>query len=94
MSKTVRADEAVHLASHPDVVREIDARLDREADSRDERALFARLEVVDVRTGAVQVARIDRVPGAVDEVLAESALRDHRSRGIVHLAAAQRPCAR
>src|SRR5690348_17880606 len=60
-------DVRVHLAAHPDVAGDVDPRLDREADVRDEPPLLARLEVVDVGTGAVQLARVDRVTGAVRE---------------------------
>src|SRR2546423_6863642 len=63
----------VHLAAHADVAGDVDAGLDREGDTGDEAALLARLEVVDVRARAVQVARVDRVAGAMGEVLAEPA---------------------
>src|SRR5690242_21452833 len=65
---TVR-DVRVHLAAHPDVARDVDAGLDREADLRHETPLLARLEVVDVRSGAVQIAHVDRMPGTMREIL-------------------------
>src|SRR6185295_7114956 len=83
-------NESVDLASHADVVRQIDARLDREPDSGNQLALLARLQVVDVGPRSVQIARIDRVAGAMKEVVAVASLFDHLSGCVVDLAAAHR----
>src|SRR4029079_702828 len=83
-------DVRVHLGTHPDLPRYVDARLDREGDAGNERPLLPRLEVVEMRAGAVQRARIDRVAGAVREVLAEAARFDHGARRVVDVTAAER----
>src|SRR6476469_972534 len=87
----LRAEEGVHLGPHPELARQVDARLDREADAGHEAALLARLEVVEVRTGAVERTRIDRMAGAVEEAVAESARLDHVARRVVHVGAADGP---
>src|SRR5712691_3979784 len=86
----VCSDEAVDLAAHSDVSGEIDARLDREAYPRNERTLLPGLEVVDMRTGAVQVTRVDGVTGAVNEEISVSTLGDYGAGGIINLAATHR----
>src|SRR6266581_857833 len=73
---SVRADETVDLTPDSHVTGEIDAGLDRKTHAGNERALLARLEVVDVWSGAV------------DEELAISALGDYFASGIVDLATA------
>src|SRR5438552_16418339 len=85
---SVCRDETVDLAPDSHLAGEIDARFDRKAHAGNERALLARLEVVDVWSGAVQIPRIDRVAGAVDEELAIAALGDYFASGIVDLATA------
>src|SRR5579863_5030788 len=62
-------DQPVHLAPHTEGVRDVHAGLDRKADAGDERALFTCLEVVDVGSRSVYLVRIDRVAGAMREVL-------------------------
>ena len=57
--------------SRPDHARLI------EKPTRHECSFFARLEVVDVRSGPVKVSRIDRMSGAMDKVFTESTLCDH-----------------
>ncbi len=86
----VCSDEAVGLAAHSDVSGEIDARLNREAYPRNERTLLSGLEVVDMRAGAVQVARIDGVTGAMNEEISVSALGNYGTGGIVNLAPTHR----
>src|SRR5690606_6653011 len=81
-ARTVRRYVDVHLAAKPDLPGAIDARLDGEAHSYDEPARIARLQIVDVRTRAVEL-RIDGVAGSVDELLSESAGGDHFPRRIV-----------
>src|SRR6185503_8493410 len=63
-------DVHVDLAAHAEL-RQVHAGLDREADPRDDPALVARLQVVDVHAVAVDLVA-DRVAGAVQEVLAEA----------------------
>src|SRR5688572_959177 len=78
----------VDLGTHADLAGNVDAGLDRERDARNEQPLLARLEVVNVRTGAVEVARVNGVSGAVREPIPESCRGDDVARGIVCLAAA------
>src|SRR5437764_12349887 len=52
--RLVLREERIDLAPHPELVRQVDARLDREADTGKETALLTRLQVVEVRAGAVQ----------------------------------------
>src|ERR1039457_294592 len=59
------SDVGIHFRSHPQFSREIDPRLDRKSDPGNQGALVARLEVVEIRAGAVKRAEIDRVAGAV-----------------------------
>src|SRR3989441_1192765 len=80
----LRVDVHVDLAAHAEALREIDPRLDREAHARHEGARVLGLEVVDVRSGAVQVA-IDRMARAMHEVVGEPGVADHGARGVVHL---------
>ena len=82
----VCADKAVDLAAHSDISGEIDARLDREADARNESTLLPGFEVVDVRPGAVQVTRVDRVTSAVNEEFAVAAPGDYLASGVINLA--------
>src|SRR5262245_12629274 len=65
--------ERIHLAAHAESAGEIDAGLDREADTGNEATLLARLEVVEMRARAVKLVRVDRVTGAVNELLAVAA---------------------
>src|SRR5438270_12656792 len=81
----VRADKAVHLAAHSNFVGEIDAWLDRETDSQDQLAVFARLEIVDVRPRSVQFARIDRMSRAMNEVFTVPPSPDDFTGGVVNL---------
>src|SRR5881409_4174228 len=69
----LRVDVDVDLAAHAEAVRQIDPRLDRETHARYERARVFRLEVVDVRPGAMQVA-IHRMARAVHELVEVSGL--------------------
>src|SRR5690349_18356629 len=67
--RAVFLEERVHLAPHAEPARQIDSRLDRETNPRDQAAFLACLEVIEMRTGAVKIVRVDRVAGAMDEVL-------------------------
>src|SRR5438876_5338170 len=73
----------VDLAPHAEL-GQVDARLDREADSGDDRPLVAGLEVVDVHPVAVDLVA-DGVAGPVEEVRAVAALVDVAARDVVHL---------
>src|SRR5439155_22354656 len=64
-------------------------RLDRKASSRQHQAVFARFEVVHVRTVAVDLLP-DAMPRAVNELLAVARLFDHRSRRLIDLPAGER----
>src|SRR3989442_6133738 len=83
-------EKDVDLGAHSEASGQVDARFDRKADAGRERARVRRLEVVDVRTGAVQLA-VDRVAGAMHEVLAQPRRADHRARRVVHLRSGQAP---
>ena len=72
-----RAPVHVDLAPHPELARQVDARLHRETDAGHQPAVVVGLVVVEVRAGAVQVA-VDRVAGPVHEPVAEA--RPPRSR--------------
>src|SRR6266513_1316842 len=81
----------VHIDFTPDSepTREVDTRFDREAHTGNQRPLVRRLEVVDVGTRAMQIA-VDRMPGAMHEVLAEPGSANDRARGIVDRGARHR----
>src|SRR5882672_10688579 len=79
----------VDLAAHPESRGEVNPRLDREADARQQLAVVRGLKVVEVGPGAVQVP-VDRVTGAVHEKLAISGLRYYAARRIVELGARHR----
>src|SRR5204863_453483 len=76
----------VDLAANAEPPREVDARLDRESHAGDQRPLVRRLEVVEVRTRAVQIA-IDRVAGAMDEKVAVTGGANHATRGVIEVGA-------
>src|SRR5512141_1899497 len=87
------ADHTVHLAAHSDILSEIDSRLDRESNAGNQQPFLTSLEIVDVRTGAVKVARIDRMTGPMNELIAIPARLDHVARCVVNLTTAHRlPC--
>src|SRR5207247_9208574 len=67
-------EKHVDLAPHAEAPRQVDARLHGEPDPRDERPGVGRLEVVEMRTRAVQIA-VDRVAGAVHEELDRKSTR-------------------
>jgi len=71
---------------------EVNPGLDREAGAGDDQALVSRFEVVDV--GAVPVdGRADRMPGAVQEVLAVACTLHDLAARVVHLVPMDRlPC--
>src|ERR1019366_6475271 len=56
-----RTDVRVDLRAHPEFAREVDAGLDGESGALNEDALFAGLQVVEIRSRSVQVAGIDRM---------------------------------
>src|SRR2546422_10979821 len=82
--------EHVDLAAHTEPAREADPGLDREPHARHERALARGLEVVDVRARAVEVA-IDRVAGAVHEVLGVTGGADHGPSRVIDLRTGEDP---
>src|SRR6267378_4321299 len=86
----IRADEPIHFASHSDIPGEIDSRLDGKSDAGNQLSFLPRLEIVDVRSGSMEVARIDRVAGPVDEVLTVSTFRNHVPGGVVHFSTSNR----
>jgi hypothetical protein len=69
---------------------QVDARLDGEADTRDDRPLIPGLQVVDVHAVAVDLIP-DGVAGAVQEVRPVAALFDVASRDVVDVGSANRP---
>src|SRR6266568_212197 len=79
----------VDLAANTKPVRQVDTRLHGETDAGNQRALVRGLEVVDMRSRAVQIA-IDRMPRAMHEVLAQSGRADHGARGVVDCRAGHR----
>src|SRR5439155_23911149 len=79
-------EEHVDLGPHPEPVREVDPRLDGESDARHEPPIIAGLEIVEVRTRPVQVA-VDRVAGAMHEVVRVSGFPNDRASRIVQVGA-------
>src|ERR1035437_1630625 len=63
-----RTDIGIHFRPNAELAREVDAGLDGETGAGNERALFAGLQVVEIRARTVQVAGIDRMAGAVREL--------------------------
>jgi hypothetical protein len=84
-----RREIHVDLAAHADLARDVDAGLDRERYAGHEQPFLSRLEIVEMWPRTVQIARVDRVPGTVREILAVAALLDHRARRIVHVGPAE-----
>src|SRR5205807_3076257 len=78
----------VHLAPHSEFGK-VDSRLHRETRSGNDPAIVARLEVVHVGAVAVDVFA-DRVPGAVNEIVAVAVTGDDGARGVVHLVTVER----
>src|SRR5439155_8559965 len=66
-----RVDVHIDLAANSEAPGQVDARLDREADTGDEGARVLGLEVVDVRPRAVEIA-VDRMAGPMHEVLGQA----------------------
>src|SRR5207247_1986276 len=60
----------VDLAAYAESAGQVHAGLHREPDTGNQRSLVRRLEIVDMRSRAMQLT-IDRVPRAMHEVLAE-----------------------
>ena len=85
-----RREIHVDLGPHPDLARHVDPGLDGERDARNEQPLLARFQIVEMRSGAVQVARVDRVTGAMREILTVPALFDYGACRIIDLRAANR----
>src|SRR4029453_1480794 len=79
-----RTPEHVHLAPNPDLARQGDPGFDREPDSLDQLPVIVGFVVVEMGTRAMQVA-IDRMPGAVHEVVTPSPLLVHAPRVHVRL---------
>ena len=67
--------EHVHLAPHPEAPGQVDARLDRKADSGNKIAFIGRLEIVEMWSRAMEIP-VDRVAGAVDKEVAVSRRAD------------------
>src|SRR6266516_474772 len=72
----------VDLAAYAESAVQERAGLHREPDTGNQRSLVRSLEVVDMRSGAVQIA-IDRMPRAMDEVLSEAGGANHTPRRVV-----------
>ena len=79
------ADVDVYFRANAEL-REIDARLNREAGSCDDLALVVGLQVVHVRAGAVHFFA-NRMAGAMDEVFAEPLILDIASGGVIDIEA-------
>src|SRR6266566_2612323 len=79
-----RFEKHVDFTPHSKATRQVDPRLDREPDAREQLAVVGGLEVVEVRSGAVQVP-IDRVTGAVWKCIAIPGLAYDGPSGIVEL---------
>src|SRR5690606_7437144 len=77
-------DVHVDLAPDADLARDVDPRLDGEPDAPHEPPGFVGLEVVDVRSHAVR-GTVDRVPGSMNEVVAEPPVADDPACGVVQL---------
>src|SRR5688572_5753636 len=80
-------DEHVHFAADSKVGK-INAWLDRKARARQDAAVVARLEIVDVRAVAVGFLA-DAMPGAMQEIRAIPSRFNHLPRRVVHLPAAK-----
>src|SRR5258707_9714063 len=80
----------VHLGAHADLAGNVDAGLDRKPHAGNQQPLFARLEVVEMRAGAVERPGVDRVSGAVREVFSEAARIDDTARDVVDVRTAWR----
>src|ERR1700738_5684216 len=61
--RPARLEISVPLGPHPDLARNVDPRLDREADTGHEERRVARLEIVEMWTGAAQGTRDARAAG-------------------------------
>src|SRR5512144_2631711 len=76
----------VDLAAYAEAARQVNARLHREPDPRQQLARVRGLEVVEVGAGAVQVA-VDGVAGAVYEPLPVAGRGNHAARRVVEIGA-------
>ena len=74
----------------PELRREVHARADREAGARHQDARVLDLEVVEIGAAALEIV-VDRVAGAVHDLIAEAGLLDERARRLVDLGAGDRP---
>src|SRR6266536_4117228 len=72
----------IDLAANAKAACEVDTRLDREPDAGNERSLIRRLEIVEMRTRSMQIA-IDRVSGAMHEIVPEPRGADYTARRVV-----------
>src|SRR5256885_5869996 len=72
----------IDLAANPEPAGQVDAGLDGEPDARDQCAFIGRLEIVQVRPRAMQVA-VDGMPRPVHELLAIAGRADHPPRRVV-----------
>src|SRR5262245_1239933 len=83
-------DVDVHLAPHTNAAGDVHPRLDRECHPRNEKPLLARFEIIEVWPGSMEIARIDRVAGAMREVLRVPTLANHTARRVVDLRTSRR----
>src|SRR5688500_11015032 len=84
----------VDFGPHADLAWDVHPGLDREGNARYEQSLFAGLEVIEVRSRAVKIARVNRVARPVHEPVTESSRRDHGAGSIVGITTANIRCSR